>query len=384
MGGAPNSAPRGRERDPVNERCLTVQVRYGVTGHRSYIYGHDRSQTTEQQRIVRRYNLHRKSSYLNRRGVASSTSWFSRIPSPALGVAVHGPASGVRGAVGPVPVVSFYRYRYRYRGFTGSHFARVCVGVCARSRLKNVDRRPTDNSYDEVPRPRSRKLQGTVHARPLPKPLLYQLALDSCIWPRLGVYSPWACLHNKCCCVLKISACKPWLWYLQIGRRSKRFLSSLDSHVQRIVPPGYRCMHHLELPRCASSLPLWPRRLCIHGLSVELRRSLSRLYNMAIVPTVAARFGTLASSAVARKVATGSSGGRRNDSVKLTQDALRWRLQRGVPPSRFRGHGRRDAENCQVARWQSHSSQCNRPGHRGGSRRSQCDRPSTVPVRAEE
>jgi hypothetical protein len=70
-----------RERDPVNERCLTVQVRYGVTGHRSYIYGHDRSQTTEQQRLVRRYNLHRKSSYLKRRGVASSTSWFSRVPS---------------------------------------------------------------------------------------------------------------------------------------------------------------------------------------------------------------------------------------------------------------------------------------------------------------
>lgn len=285
--------------------------------------------------------------------------------------------------------------RYRWCLFTGTGTVvsrRAHSLACARSRLKNVDRRPTDNSccrptdnsYDEVPRPRSRKLQGTVHARPLPKPLLYQLAFDSCIWPRLGVHSRWACLHNKCCCVPKISACKPWLWYLQIGRRSKRFLSSLDSHVQRIVPPGYRCMHHLELPRCASSLPLWPRRLCIHGLSVELRRSLSRLYNMAVIPTVAARFGTLASSAVARKVATGSSGGRRNDSVKLTQDALRWRLQRGVSPSRFRGHGRRDAEHCQVARWQSHSSQCNRPGHRGGSRRSQCDRPSTVPVRAEE
>ena len=195
------------------------------------------------------------------------------------------------------------------------------------SGLKNVDRHPTDERNDEVPRPRSRKLQGTVHTRTLPKPLLYQLALDSCMGPRLGVHSPWACLHNKCCCVPKISACKPWLWYLQIGRRSKRFLPSLDSHVQRVVPPGYRCVHHLELPRCASSLPIWPRRLCIHGLSVELRRSLSRLYNMAVVPTVAARFGTLASSSMARKVATGSSGWRRNDSVKLAQDALRRRLQ---------------------------------------------------------
>jgi len=130
--GAPRIAPRARrERDPVNERCLTVQVRYGVTGHRSYIYGHDRSQTTEQQRIVRRYNLHRKSSYLNRRGVASSTSWFTRVPSRSRRrrprSSIRRPGSRGTGTGGvflpvPVPVPWFHGLAYR---------ARVCGRVRA-------------------------------------------------------------------------------------------------------------------------------------------------------------------------------------------------------------------------------------------------------------
>jgi hypothetical protein len=121
--GAPRIAPRDESatlRDPVNERCLTVQVRYGVTGHTTGVTFTVTTAHRPQSMPADSPSLHRKSSYLNKaRGRFFYFLVFTR-PVSASPSSIRRPGSRGTGTGGvflpvPVPVPWFHGLAHRAR-----------------------------------------------------------------------------------------------------------------------------------------------------------------------------------------------------------------------------------------------------------------------------
>ena len=89
MGGAPNESATPSMRG-VSQRTESGRRRPDRRAQELHLRSRP---LTDHRAAADSPSLHRKSSYLKRRGVASSTSWFSRVPSRVLALGVVVPAT---------------------------------------------------------------------------------------------------------------------------------------------------------------------------------------------------------------------------------------------------------------------------------------------------